>query len=103
MMDPRVSAMLRRQADEEMLLAQDRSRAAERTLSTYVGWLKHGIDAGFCGPAVCSTHDGIPTSEAEDLLWEEEDPCVFVIRPYTDPEHKAAVEENHSPSNWRKP
>jgi len=38
-------------------------------------WLAFGIKQGFCGPPVCSTHDGIPTSEEEDLLWEEEDPC----------------------------
>ena len=64
-------------------------------------WLKYGIEQGFCGPPVCSTHDGIPTSGAEDEAWEEHDPCVHVIRPYESPEHKAAVEENHSPSNWR--
>jgi len=66
-------------------------------------WLKYGIEQGFCGPAVCSTHDGIPTSEEEDLEWQEYDPCIHVIRPYTDDAHKAAVEENHSPSTWRKP
>jgi hypothetical protein len=64
-------------------------------------WLALGIERGFCGPPVCSTHDGIPTSEEEDLEWEEYDPCVHVIRPYTGPDHKAAVEENHSPSTWR--
>ena len=30
-------------------------------------WLKYGIEQGFCGPPVCYTHDGIPTSEEEDL------------------------------------
>jgi len=64
-------------------------------------WLKYGIEQGFCGPPVCSTHDGIPTSEEEDLEWEEYDPCVHVIRPYESSEHKATVEENHSPSTWR--
>ena len=34
-MDPRVSAMLRRQADEEMLVAQDRSRTADRAPVSY--------------------------------------------------------------------
>ena len=37
-------------------------------------WMRIGIEKGWIGPAVCSTHDGIPTSEEEDLLWEEEDP-----------------------------
>ena len=64
-------------------------------------WLQFGIKQGFCGPPVCSTHDGIPTSEEEDLEWEEYDPCIPVIRPYTGPEHRAAVEENHLPSKWR--
>ena len=64
-------------------------------------WMRIGIEKGWIGPAVCSTHDGIPTSEEEDLLWEEEDPCIHVIRPYFDADHKAAVEENHSPSTWR--
>ena len=66
-------------------------------------WLEYGIEQGFCGPAVCSTHDGIPTSEEEDLEWQEYDPCIHVIRPYLNDAHKAAVEENHSPSTWRKP
>ena len=64
-------------------------------------WMTTGIKAGFCGPPVCSTHDGIPTSQAEDEAWEEDDPCVHVIRPYESSEHKSAVEENHSPSTWR--
>lgn len=64
-------------------------------------WMAEGIKQGWCGPPVCSTHDGIPTSEEEDLLWEEEDPCVHIIRPYTEKSHKVAVEKNHSPSVWR--
>lgn len=64
-------------------------------------WLQFGIKQGFCGPPVCSTHDGIPTSEEEDEQWEEFDPCIHVIRPYTEASHKAAVEANHSPSTWR--
>ena len=74
-----------------------------KEIEDFDDWLALGIKRGFCGPPVCSTHDGIPTSEEEDLEWEEYDPCVHVIRPYESPEHRAAVEENHSPSNWRKP
>ena len=72
-----------------------------KEIEDFDDWLELGIERGFCGPPVCSTHDGIPTSEEEDLEWEEYDPCVHVIRPYSGPEHKAAVEENHSPSTWR--
>ena len=64
-------------------------------------WLKYGIEQGFCGPPVCSTHDGIPTSHAEDLEWEEHDPCIHVIRPYIDRDHKEEVERCHLPSKWR--
>ena len=69
---------------------------------TYEEWLQAGIDAGFCGPAVCSTHDGVPTTRAEDEEFEEGDPCVNIIRLYESPEVKAEVEANHSPSVWRK-
>ena len=64
-------------------------------------WMAFGIKQGWCGPPVCSTHDGIPTSEAEDEEWEEHDPCIHIIRPYTEEAHKVAVEANHSPSTWR--
>ncbi len=68
-------------------------------------WMRIGISMDFCGPPVCSTHDGIPTSEEEDLEWEYQDvdgePCHHVIRPYRDTAHKLAIEANHSPSTWR--
>ncbi len=64
-------------------------------------WLKLGYDLGFCGPDVCETHDGLPMSEAEAEEFEESDPCIHIIRLYVDGEHKAAVEEAHSPSVWR--
>ncbi len=102
-MDPRVSAMLKRQAEEGMLVAQDRSRAAERTLSTYVGWLKHGVDAGFfdlstfdgwldhgvavgfCGEELCIQHDGTPfTADEAELFEAGDDPCVPMVRIFPD-------------------
>ena len=83
------------------LSIDDRVSNEMKEIEDFDDWLALGIERGFCGPPVCSTHDGIPTSEEEDLEWEEYDPCVHVIRPYTGPEHKAAVEENHSPSTWR--
>ena len=65
-------------------------------------WMTTGIKAGFCGPPVCTTHDGIPNTREEDEGWGEGgDPCIHMIRPYTDAAHKQAVEENHSPSTWR--
>lgn len=65
-------------------------------------WLEFGIKQGWCGPDVCYTHDGLPTSEAEDLEFEEGgDPCMHVIRLYEDSGHKKKVQDNHSPSIWR--
>jgi hypothetical protein len=67
-------------------------------------WLVYGIEQGFCGPAVCTTHDGIPYTSEEDEVWGEGgDPCVHMMRPYTDAAQKQEVEENHPPSTWRKP
>lgn len=64
-------------------------------------WLQIGYDNGWCGPPVCSTHDGIPTSSEEDTELEEWDPCIHIIRLYEDYEQKTAVEAAHSPSQWR--
>jgi hypothetical protein len=66
-------------------------------------WVKIGIEHGFCGPIVCANHDGIPSSADEDLdSYNGEDPCVGILRIYESPEHRAAIEENHPPSAWRK-
>jgi hypothetical protein len=65
-------------------------------------WITIGIERGWAGPPVCSTHDGIPQSREEEEAWEEgSDPCTHVIRLYTDAEEKKSVEETHSPSQWR--
>lgn len=70
---------------------------------TFNEWLKIGVDNGWCGVPVCSTHDGIPTTEAEDAEFNDGgDPCIHVIRMYESPDDKTAVEQNHSPSQWRK-
>ena len=69
---------------------------------TFDEWLKLGYDNGWCGPAICHTHDGLPLSDAEYQEFEDGyDPCVHVIRLYEDAEQKAEIEENHSPSQWR--
>lgn len=64
-------------------------------------WLQIGITEGFCGPAVCYTHDGLPTTIAEDEEFESGDPCIHIIRLYEDATIKQGVEVNHSPSVWR--
>lgn len=66
-------------------------------------WLKQGYDAGYVGPAVCETHDGLPTSATEDTDAETdgEYPCIHILRLYESAEQKTAVEDNHSPSVWR--
>lgn len=66
-------------------------------------WLQYGLDHGYCGPAVCLTHDGTPMTEDEDKEFcDGDDPCIFVFRSYEDSEHRKAVEDYHSPSVWRK-
>lgn len=65
-------------------------------------WMEYGMSQGWCGPPVCSTHDGIPYSELEEDMWSEgEDICVHIIRLYEDEEQKTGVEKAHSPTNWR--
>jgi hypothetical protein len=68
---------------------------------TYDEWIALGIANGWIGPAVCYTHDGLPTSAAEDDEFEMGDPCIHILRLYDDAEVKQAVQENHSPSVWR--
>lgn len=66
-------------------------------------WIAAGIDGGWCGPAVCSTHDGIPTSATEDDdFGDGHDYCIHIIRLYENSDVRDAVESNHSPSIWRK-
>jgi hypothetical protein len=69
-------------------------------LDDFQDWLEHGVEMGWVGPAVCAIHDGLPTTQEEDD--EYEDRCVFVVRLYDSPDHKSAVEANHSPSVWRR-
>ena len=64
-------------------------------------WLRIGIEEGWAGPAVCFTHDGLPTTEAEDREFDEGDPCIHIVRLYDGEEHKHDIEQNHSPSVWR--
>jgi hypothetical protein len=71
-------------------------------MSEFDQWMQRGYEAGWIGPPVCSTHDGVPTTAGEDECFDAgEDVCVFVIRPYHDDAERRAVEANHSPSVWR--
>ena len=67
----------------------------------FLEWIKIGIEKGWCGPPVCYTHDGFPMSDAESEEFETGDPCVHMIRLYQDEDNKKAIEDAHSPSQWR--
>ncbi len=72
------------------------------SFTSFDDWLDYGMEQGWCGPAVCETHDGVPmTEEEEDEFMDGADPCLHVIRLYDSFETKFAVEENHPPSVWR--
>lgn len=44
-------------------------------------WLAYGIANGFCSEQVCETHGWIPSTETEDVLFEQgHDPCRHVVR-----------------------
>lgn len=65
-------------------------------------WLKYGWEHGYCGPALCATHDGFPTDpEEEEALDDGYDPCMHLVRLYEDQDQRRRIEENHSPSQWR--
>ena len=67
-------------------------------------WLAHGIKMGWCGPALCYTHDGVGMTNEENQEFEDGgDPCLHVLRLYETPEMKAEIEANHAPSVWRQP
>ena len=69
---------------------------------TFEEWLRIGFENSWCGPVVCSTHDGIPMTADEDGEFIGGfDPCVSVVRIYESPEQRAHVEDAHGPSVWR--
>lgn len=75
----------------------------EKDIMDFNDWLAIGMENNWCGPAICYTHDGLPTTVDEDEEFEEGDPCIHIIRLYDDQDKRLAVEFNHSPSEWRKP
>lgn len=68
---------------------------------SFDSWIELGVKRGWCGPPVCYTHDGLPTSDIEDEEFEHGDPCLHIVRLYHDSEMKLSIEANHSPSIWR--
>jgi hypothetical protein len=63
--------------------------------NNFENWLSLGIENGWVSRPVCSTHDGIPTTHAEDLEWEEGgDPCIYAVRLFSDENERALVIEN---------
>lgn len=69
---------------------------------THDEWLDIGIHNNWCGPPVCATHDGLPTTQIEDEQFDEGwDPCIHILRLYENPDQRTLIETNHSPSVWR--
>lgn len=65
-------------------------------------WLAMGHARGWCGPPVCETHDGTPTTADEDTEFDDGgDPCIPIVRLYREPGDRTGVEANHSPGLWR--
>lgn len=61
-------------------------------------WLEYGFKQNWVSNDVCQTHDGVPMSEAEVEQFEEDDPCIHVLRLYPNRDVKIAVEANNPPS-----
>ena len=52
-------------------------------LNDVMAWLAYGQERGWCSPAVCSTHDGLPTTDEEFEEFEDGyDPCIYGVRLY---------------------
>lgn len=44
-------------------------------------WLEAGVEAGWVMRPTCATHDGLPTTRAEEDEFEEGgDPCIHALR-----------------------
>lgn len=61
-------------------------------------WLEYGYKQNWVSNDVCQTHDGVPMSAEEVEQFEEDDPCIHVLRLYPTRDVKIAVEANNSPS-----
>jgi hypothetical protein len=58
-------------------------------------WIAYGVRQGFCGPPVCASHEGVPTTDSE---FGNPDLCFEIVRLYGSPEERAGVEAAHPPS-----
>ena len=80
----------------------ERAEKQEARDLDFDGWMRIGLSRGWCGPPVCYTHDGLPTTACEDDEWiNGTDPCMHIVRLYDDQQMRALVEMNHAPSQWR--
>lgn len=62
-----------------------RVRADERGTASFDQWYTAGVDRGWISTPICSTHDRIPYSDAEEAEWDEGvDPCAPVLRIWPD-------------------
>lgn len=71
---------------------------------TFEEWFAYGLEKSYCGPPLCVEHDGVPTTEEEDEWTQEcgEMPCFSMVRLYSDDLERMLIEQNHSPSMWRR-
>lgn len=48
---------------------------------TFEEWLTYGHDQGWISHPTCATHNGVPSTEDEEIDWElGYDPCQHVVR-----------------------
>jgi len=48
-------------------------------------WLAYGHQQGWISQISCATHDGVPSTDEEEELWEAgHDPCQHVVRLWPD-------------------
>ena len=69
---------------------------------TFEEWISIGIHNNWCGPIICHTCDGLPTSQHEDTLLatyeRNPDTCIHILRLYRDEVNRITIEDNHPPS-----
>ena len=69
---------------------------------TFNEWLQTGINNKWCGPAVCATHDGIPSTKNEETTWDNGgDPCQHILRLYPDQQTADEINTTYTPYQWR--
>ena len=67
-------------------------------------WLQTGINNKWIGPAICATHDGIPSSPQEEQQWENgQDPCQHILRLYENEQTANTINNHYTPYKHRHP